>query len=151
MTELYITRATPNPAGKDRTPANQVTHDQLNGEWLEFKNTTQRTLSLDDVRLIHTTFDNYCGKTGEAVLVTFKGSLEAGKSLRVHTDSGQGYWEGDIYHFYAGHRNFVWNNRCGDVAYLRNSSNQNIDWASYEKNPGEGKVPVRVANTNKLA
>src|SRR4051794_16883111 len=43
MPELLITRAVPNPAGKDRTPANTVTNQQLNGEWIEFTNSSQRT------------------------------------------------------------------------------------------------------------
>ena len=151
MADLYITRATPNPAGKERTPAHQVTSAQLNREWIEFQNTTQKNLSLDDVHLDHNTFDGYCRKTGEATFVTFKGSLASGKSIRVHTGSGEGRWEGDLYHFYAGHGNFVWNNACGDTAYLRTGTNGMIDWASYAPNPGEGALLRRIQNTNKLA
>ena len=150
MTELYITKATPNPAGKDHAAGRPPTNDQLNGEWLEFKNTTQRVLSLDDIRLVHNTFNNYCTKTGEATFVNFKGGVAAGKSIRVHSGSGQGWWEGDVYHFYADHGNFVWNNKCGDTAFLRNPANQNLDWASYAPNPGEGAVLLRVPNTNTL-
>jgi alpha-ketoglutarate-dependent taurine dioxygenase len=151
MPDLYITKATPNPAGKDRTPLHQVSNAQLNGEWLEFKNASQKNLSLDGVHLDHNTFDAYCRKTGEAVLVTFKGPLATGKSFCVHTGSGQEYWEGDVYHVYANHGNFVWNNRCGDTAYLRTATNGLIDWANYDPNPGEGAVLLRVPNANKLA
>lgn len=151
MPDLYITRATPNPAGKDRTPAHQVTNTQLNGEWLEFKNTTDRTLSLDDVHMDHNTYNGYCQKTGEGTIVRFKGSLGSGKSIRVHTGSGQGHWEGDLYHFYAGHANFVWNNRCGDTAYLRTGGNGLVDSASYDPNPAEGAVLQRQPYSNKLA
>lgn len=151
MPDFYITKATPNPAGKDRTPAHQVTNTQLNGEWVEFQNTTQKSLSLDDVHLDHNTYDAYCRRTGEAKLVTFKGSLSAGKSIRVHSGSGQGYWEADLYHFFADRGNFAWNNRCGDAAYLRTGTNGTIDWASYDPNPAEGGVLKRLPYTNKLA
>lgn len=151
MPDLYITTVTPNPAGKDRTPANQVTNTQLNGEWLEFQNTSQRALSLDGVSLCHYTFDNFCRKTGEDILTGFHGSLAAGRRMRVHTGSGQPWPEGTIHHVYVGRSNFAWNNRCGDTALLRHSAGHNIDWAGYDPNPGEGAVLLRVPNTNKLA
>ena len=152
MPDLYITMAVPNPAGMDRTPANRVTNDQLNGEWLEFKNISLQIVSLTNVKLAHYTFDDHCKKTGEADLVTFgQGSLASGKGIRVHTGRGEGWWEGDIYHFYSGHGNFVWNNKCGDTAVFRNPAGTVIDWAYYDPNPGEGAVLRRIQNTNKLA
>jgi hypothetical protein len=151
MPDLYITRATPNPAGKDRTPAHQVTNDKLNGEWLQFQNIAQKNLDITDVRLDHNTYNYYGQKTGEETVVTLKGVLSAGKSIRVHTGSRtEGWWEGDVYHFYAGKGNFVWNNKPGDTAYIRTGSNAMVDWASYDPNPGEGEVLDRVQGTNKL-
>ena len=120
MTELYITKATPNPAGKDHAAGRPPTNDQLNGEWLEFKNTTQRVLSLDDIRLVHNTFNNYCTKTGEATFVNFKGGVAAGKSIRVHSGSGQGWWKAMSITSQRPPRELVWNNKCGDTTFLRN-------------------------------
>ena len=70
MPDLYITRTTPNPAGKDRTPANRVTINQLNGQWMEFENVTRQNVSLSNVKLAHYTFDDHCKKTSETNLVT---------------------------------------------------------------------------------
>jgi hypothetical protein len=151
MPDLYITKALPNPAGKDRTPTHQVTVDQLNGEWLEFQNISNKNLNLEGVHLDHYTFDNLCRQTGEAILVTLNCSLASRKSMRVHTGRGQAWWEGDLYHVYAGHGNYVWNNRCGDIAILRVASGGKIDWASYLPNPGEGRILQRQPYTNTLA
>jgi hypothetical protein len=68
----------------------------------------------------------------------------------VHSGSGTGRWEGDVYHYYADHGNFAWNNKCGDAAVLRNTAGSVIDWASYDPNPGEGEVLDRGQGTNKL-
>lgn len=142
MAELLVTRALPNPAGKDRS-GGHAPNEQLNGEWVQFLNATQRTLSLDGVALDHTAFNHSCQKTGTVTLIAFTGTLGAGRSVRVHTGSGAGYWEGDIYHFFAGHRNYVWNNRCGDVVMLRVGSGL-IDSAEYRSNPPEGRILERV-------
>lgn len=150
MSDLYVTFAIPNPSGKDRTPSNQVTNDQLNGEWVQFQNTTERTLSLEGVALAHVTFGPGCRPLDEDRLVTFSGSLSASKSVRVHSGSGTGWWEGDVFHFYLGRRNFAWNNACGDRVQLRNARGQSLDWATYDSHPGEGQLLRRVAGTNRL-
>src|SRR5947209_4024319 len=104
MPDLLVTRALPNPAGKDRS-GGHAQNEQLNGEWVQFLNTSQGTFPLDGLILDHMTFNQLCQKTGTETLTTFRGSLGPGQSIRVHTGSGNGYWEGDIYHFFAGHRN----------------------------------------------
>jgi hypothetical protein len=149
MPDLYITMATPNPAGKDRV-GNRADNDQLNGEWIQLQNTSAKNLSLEGVHLDHTTFDAYCRKTGEESLAQFHGTMEAGTSWRVHTGTGKDWWEGTVRHVYVGRNNYAWNNRCGDAAYIRTEKNVTIDWASYDPNPGEGAVLRRIVNTNKL-
>lgn len=151
MPDLTITRALPNPAGKDRTPANRVTNEQLNGEWLEFGNTSGKRLDINGVTLNHYTFDAQCQRTGEDVVLTFKNALEAGHSIRVHTGSGQVYSEGTLWHLYAGRGNFIWNNACGDTAVIRAAGGGLIDWASYDPRPAEGAVLERLPGTNKLS
>lgn len=151
MLDLTITRAVPNPTGKDRTPANQVTNHQLNSEWMEFANTGQRDLPMEGVSLSDYTFDNGCRKTGEAIVMSFSGSLRSGQSVRVHTGTGAPSDEGTIRHLYAGRSNFVWNNRCGDTAVLRNNRNEVVDYAAYDPNPPEGVILNRLPGTHKLS
>jgi hypothetical protein len=151
MSELTITRALPNPAGKDRTPAHLVTNQQLNGEWMEFGNTSERVLQLEDVTLSDYTFDHGCQKTGEAVVMAFTGGLRPGYSVRVHTGTGTPADEGTIRHLYAGRGDFVWNNRCGDTGVLRNNRGEVVDYAAYDPNPPDGCVLNRLLGTNKMS
>jgi len=150
MPQLTITRALPNPNGKDRTPGYQVTTQQLNGEWVEFANTAGQSLNLQGLTLYHYTFDRVCSKTGEDSLTSFTGTLNPGQSIRVHAGSGNGYWEGVVFHFFLGKGNFIWNNRCGDTVVLR-AGNDLVDWATYDRNPAEGGVLLRVPGQNRLA
>lgn len=149
MTRLTITRALPNPYGKDRTPSHQVTNQQLNGEWVEFANTYGARLSLDGLALDHYTFTHACVKTGEDRATTFAGVLESGQAMRVHTGTGTAYVEGAVIHVFLNRGNFLWNNRCGDTAVLR-AGDSLVDWAAYGPSPGEGAVLQRVPGTNSL-
>jgi hypothetical protein len=151
MPDLYVTMASPNPAGRDRTSENQITNAQLNAEWMQFENTSGRQLSLNGVKLMHYGFDSQCRKTNEDPVTSFTGSLAAGKSIRVHTGHGQDAWEGNVLHLYAKLANFVWNNRCGDTAVLRDGAGHVIDWAAYDPKPADGAVLRRIPNTNKVA
>jgi len=149
MPDLYITQTLPNPAGKDRPPHGGPSNTQLNAEWLEFLNTAGKDLDLAGVVLLHQTFNNWCQRTGQDTVTNFKGTLEAGKAIRVHTGRGEGAWEGSLFHFYLGRSNYVWNNACGDVAVLAVRGGT-IDQAGYEPKPAEGKVLRRVTGTNDL-
>jgi hypothetical protein len=149
MTQLTITRALPNPLGKDRTASHQVTNQQLNGEWVEFANTSGGRLGLDGLALDHYTFDNACTKTGEDRATTFKGVLEAGQAMRVHSGTGTTFVEGPVLHVFLNRGNFLWNNKCGDTAVLR-AGDALVDWAYYNPGPAEGVVVQRVPGTNEL-
>lgn len=151
MPDLLVTRALPNPAGKDRTPGHLVKNEQLNGEWIEFQNTTQKTLTIDGVSIAHHTFNAYCQNTGEDQLTTFTGPMPSGSSIRLHTGIGEAWDEGSIRHLYLNRRNFVWNNQCGDAAVLRVKDGGLIDWAAYAPQPPEGAVLNRIPGTNRLA
>ena len=151
MPDLLITRALPNPTGKDRTPGHLVNNDQLNGEWIEFQNTTQKTLTIDGVSIAHHTFNAYCQNTGEDRLTTFTGAMPVGSFIRLHTGIGEPWEDGAIRHLYLNRRNFVWNNGCGDTGVLRVAAGGLIDRATYERNPAEGEVLNRVPGTDRLA
>jgi hypothetical protein len=149
MPNLLISHALPNPVGKDRTSSG-ATNTQLNGEWVEFKNAINQSVPLDGLALLHQTYNPSCQRTGEESLLTFKGSLAPGQSVRVHTGRGETQQEGAVFHLFLNRGNFVWNNRCGDSVILR-SGTTIVDWAAYGQNPTEGRVLTRVAGTNTLA
>jgi len=149
MPKLMVSRAHPNPSGRDRTPSHQVTAQQLTDEWIEFANTSALNLTLDGFALNHYTFDHACSKTGEDRLIEFSGYLEKGHSLRVHTGSGSTFTEGQVKHVYLDRKNFIWNNQCGDTVVLRGALGV-VDWASYAAQPGEGAVLQRVPGSNLL-
>jgi hypothetical protein len=148
MPALYITRAQPNPRGRDTASQGQALNSKLNEEWVEFRADASRNLIGDS--LSHLTFSTYgCSPTGRDELVKF-GSLQvdAGDLVMVHTGSGTSGWVGRTYHVYLGRRWFIWNNGCGDRAILAYSG-QEIDHAYYASNPPEGEL-VRVAGTDRL-
>jgi Lamin Tail Domain len=149
MPDIYITQALPNPAGKDRPPHGSPSNTQLNSEWLEFQNTSGKDLGLEGVSLLHQTFNSWCQRIGQESVTSFKGTLGAAKSIRVHTGKGEGAWEGPLFHFYLGRSNYVWNNTCGDAAVLAIGGGT-IDQAGYSQNPAEGKLLRRVKGTNDL-
>ncbi len=151
MSELLIMRALPNPAAKDRTPSNQVTNEQLNGEWVEFRNETSKALDIDGVTMSHYTFTGQCQHTGENEVTRFNGVVSPAHSIRLHTGIGTPWNEGAIRHLYLNRRNFVWNNRCADTAVLRSVRGSVIDYASYARQPPEDAVLNRVPGTHRLA
>jgi hypothetical protein len=154
MADLEVTRLLPNPAGKDRTPANQVTNAQLNGEWVEFRNTTAKTLNIEGVYITHRTFTSRCEPIQDERLTTFKGNLSSGHSVRLHSGSGTDGtdpYDPTLHHVYVGRGNFVWNNVCGDRAGLYVASGVEIDYAYYDRNPPEGVILERVPGSHRLA
>jgi len=149
MSSLLVTFALPNPPGKDRS-ASGTSNDQLNGEWVEFRNDDSQTFELEPVSLIHQTYDQQCRTTGTDAVTGFKGALESGKSIRVHTGTGTGFWDGDVFHLFLNRKNYIWNNRCGDTVTLQLGSAV-IDMAAYGNNPPEGATLKRTPGTNWLA
>lgn len=147
---LRVSRALPNPAGKDRNLAGQATNDQLNREWVQFTNEGAAAVSVDGVGIFHYTFNDRCENTGEDRLTTFTNQLAAGASVRLHTGQGTTVTQNSVTHIYLGRANYVWNNWCGDTAVLRNGAGQLLDWASYDRNPPEGVELVRQPGTNRL-
>jgi hypothetical protein len=149
MSNLLVSYALPNPAGKDRS-ASGVSNNQLNGEWVEFKNNINQPVSLDGVSLVHQTYNQSCQRTGYDVLTPFSGTLGVGQSIRVHTGTGQGYQEGNVIHLFLNRGNYVWNNRCGDSVILQ-AGNSLVDWAAYGSNPPEGRILTRAIGQNWLS
>jgi len=160
MPNLIITRAKPNPAGKDRVYGRPVPA-QLLGEWVDITNNTGSTLSLDGAGLAHRTFDAQ-GRVQPTSTIYWEGGrgqvLSAGQILRVHTGRESerhlmNYEDsvGTHFHVFAESSNFVLNNAQGDEPSIwvrgqdRNWSVR-LDGAWYAAYPGEGVALRRVGN-----
>lgn len=148
---LHINRIKPNPTGKDRNPSGQASAAQLAAEWVDFQNTGKTPVNLTTVELRHVAYRAGQSPAWEKVM-SFSGSLQPGKTVRVHSGSGPEsiLREEDRYgadhHLFTG-KNYVWNNREGDRPTLHNKVTQvTVDTASYDPNPPEGEVLIRVGN-----
>jgi len=154
MSSLSIWRAKPNPKGKDKDNEKPIS-SQLNGEWIELKNNTASVISLGDMKVYHTKFDQNGNPEPTLQLYwTGKESLKlvANGVVRVHTghaaDEGAMALEdksGADLHAFAEHGTFKLNNREGDYLYLYSGQNL-IDKAYYEKNVRDGAVLTRVGD-----
>ena len=81
--------------------------------------------------------------------MAFKGSLQPGKTVRVHSGSGpdsvirEEDRKGADIHVFTD-RDYVWNNKEGDTPALYNPvTHVTLDSASYDPNPPEGEVLFR--------
>jgi hypothetical protein len=147
MSSLYLTAIMPNPPGRDRVTSSAA---RLNEEWVEFAAVDpNRNLAGDELH--HLTFTSYgCSVTGRVCLERFGAvAVLREQRVRVHTGSGQPWWEGNVLHWYLGHGWFVWNNACGDRAVLTFNGGT-LDWAEYSANPPE-RVLTRILGTNRFA
>ena len=149
--DLTIIRIKPNPAGKDHPPQSGPTVQQLAAEWVDFRNDSGKALSLENVALYHVAYP-VSGQPTWSRIMTFKGVLQPGKVVRVH--SGQVRetsvirpedLAGADHHLFTGRDAYVWNNSKGDRPRLKNEASEGeIDQAFYSPNPPEGAVLVRV-------
>jgi hypothetical protein len=145
---LQITRIKPNPTGKDRNRYGQASAAQLAAEWVDFQNNGTGGVDLSPVELWHLAYHQGQNPTWEKIM-TFSGTLQPGKTVRVHSGSGPESVlrdedrRGADHHLFTGN-NYVWNNKEGDTPALFNRvSKVTIDSASYDPNPPEGEVLVR--------
>lgn len=147
MKYLRVIKAKPNPTGKDRV--HRVTpKQQLAAEWVDFKNTGDEPFRLQDVSLQHIVYQAECRDGKWATVMTFKGVLQPGEVVRVHSGLQISISEmfaedaaGAHHHLFTG-GDYVWNNDCGDTAGLWNGLIW-LDKASYEPYPSEGVILVR--------
>jgi hypothetical protein len=147
MPDLYLVAIQPNPPGRDASRFGTTTNAKLNEEWVEFEALAARNLSGDE--LAHLTFNSACQRTGQDAVLKFGTvQLQRGQRVRVHTGTGTAQWVGNTLHVYAGRSWFVWNNGCGDRAFLSFNTSV-IDSAYYDARPPEGEL-VRQAGTDKF-
>lgn len=154
MPELYITQIKPNPSGKDRV-GNQVSSQQLAGEWVDFKNTSQKNLSLDSVRLEHIAYTTSYPNGVWEVVSNLHGNLASGQIMRVHSGAEIPLTSlysvdriGADHHLFTG-KNYIWNNSKSDSPKLsvwNGSSWVEIDKATYSPPVAEGAILLRYGN-----
>ena len=151
MKSLRIIRAKPNPSGKDRS-GSYIQPAQLAAEWVDFENDGNENYPLEPITLYHLAFQYGCRDPKWDKVMTFTGTLQPGKIVRVHSgeklSTGEMYPEdvvGADHHCFTGRLNYIWNNDCGDVAGLYDGQVFE-DKAGYDSNPPEGAVLRRVGD-----
>lgn len=154
MKTLQTSRLKPNPTGKDKNRNGRATQTQLGGEWVDIRNTGTVGVNMDGVSLYHVAFVN--GKASHwELVISFKGTLQPGKIIRVHSGSGptsvlspEDLRGADINAF-TGRDVYVWNNAEGDTSRLtepQSGKEVETDKAGYAPNPPEGAVLVRLGD-----
>lgn len=150
MASLLITKAKPNPAGKDRIGRTLTPQTQLAAEWVDFQNISGTSIRLDGTALYHVAYIS--GTKWEWRLVTnLYGVLKVGEIVRVHSGTPIHLWQmrqedqiGAHYHIFS-NQNYIWNNDKPDFPSLwYTPTKQWIDQTSYDAFPIEGKILQRV-------
>ena len=151
MKTLQTVRLKPNPAGKDRTRFG-ATETQLGAEWADIKNTGIYDVNLTGVNLYHKAFKRD-GSWEWEIVKSLSGLLRPQQVLRIHSGKGPltALREEDVrgadLHDFTGRSSYIWNNAEGDTAALWEPATQQwIDQASYDPNPPEGVVLVRIGD-----
>ena len=153
MKSLRITKLKPNPVGKDRPAVGPLNPSQLAAEWVDILNVGTSTANLLGVELYNKAYSAaYPQGTWKSVLNLPYLLLAPGQTLRVHAGQYRGLGgirpedlTGAEHHAFTGRDQYVWNNRQGDTAGLWEL--QQLTWldaASYDPNPPEGEVLLRV-------
>lgn len=152
MASLLITKAKPNPAGKDRIGRTLTPSTQLAAEWIDFQNVGGNSIRLDGTALYHWAYTY--GTQGEWRLVTnLYGVLKPGEIVRVHSGTEIPVWQmrledqtGANYHIFS-KQNYIWNNNQADFPSLWYvPTKQWIDQTSYDAFQVEGKILQRYGN-----
>jgi len=147
---LFILKAKPNPAGKDKTPQGYASVQQLGGEWVDIKNIGDLPVNLGEIEFQHKAFSTIGTFTWKKV-TGFTGTLPVGQIVRVHSGSGPEsklLWadKQDVdYHVFTNRDQYVWNNAFGDSPRLI-KGHSCLDEASYGSNPPEGTILSRIGD-----
>lgn len=150
MKTLQTVRMKPNPAGKDRMRYG-ASETQLGAEWADIKNVGAGPVDLEGVRLCHIAYAGDGRSSTWQVVMSFRGTLGAGQTMRIHTGKGPASvlraedLQGADFHLFTGHDNYVGNNDRGDCASLwEPGASSPFDKACYDPWPPEGAVLHRV-------
>ncbi len=157
--QIQVTRAKPNPAGKDKSHGYPIP-EQLLAEWVDLKNVGDAAVNLSTLHLADAQFGHACQLHKEAQIYWNGPSsvvLQTGETVRVHTGREVDAWRmqqedrsGANYHSFANRGSFVLNNDCGDILSVwwqgQDQQWHREDAASYDPYPPEGQVLQRSGN-----
>jgi hypothetical protein len=148
---LKITRAKPNPSGKDVTKPPTVI-SQLSSEWVDIQNMGKSPINTNGIELFHLAYLSN-GKSKWEVAIKFSEILEAGKVVRVHSGkpipvAQMNYQDrfGADHHVFT-EKNYIWNNDKPDKPSLWHKPKKEwVDQVEYIACPLEGKILKRIGN-----
>lgn len=145
---LRITQIKPNPSTKS---SSRYDAKSVAKEWVDIRNVGYGAVSLEGISIYHRTYDAYGNPKDWESVFNFSGSLDAGKTVRVH--SGQKIntseldaedRQGADYHLFRGTNQYVWNNNSADHPSIVNKpQNSWVDQAHYKANPPRDKILQR--------
>ena len=150
---IRIAKLKPNPAGKDRPTVGPLDPSQLAAEWVDIYNFGTSTVNPLGVELYNKAYSAaHPLGTWKSVLNLPYLMLGPAQTLRVHAGGDRGFGViraedlfGVEHHVFTGRDQYVWNNRQGDTAGLWELQPMAwIDLASYDPNPPEGVILVRI-------
>lgn len=151
MKTMKSVRIKPNPAGKDRNRRGQATAAQLGAEWVDLKNEGTAAVTLNGLSLYHVAYSGATDNGTWEKVQGFKGSLGAGKVMRVHSGSGPvtalnpADLVGADEHVFTYQDNYIWNNDRGDCSALqKDGESDKFDKCWYDAKPPEGVILQRV-------
>jgi len=153
---LYIHRLKPNPRGKDHPGFSGPSAVQLAAEWVDIKNIGGTAINTQGIEIYHKVFGPGHQITGDwQRLMTLPDfNLPGGNVIRIHSGSRIDLSQlrpedqaGAEWHCFTGTNRYVWNNKEGDSAALRDVQPQQfIDSATYDPYPPDGVILLRVGN-----
>lgn len=149
---LKITKAKPNPLGKDKVSGLLLLNKKLGAEWIDIKNTSTRSVLLKNIQIYHMIYKN--GQTEWEIAKNFSNLLNlilpAGLTMRIHSGSGPSSilnFEdifGADYHYFTG-KGYIWNNDKIDRPMVYDKINKVIlDQTYYDAPVVDGKILIRV-------
>lgn len=151
MNGLHTARLKPNPAGKDRS-LYHVDNTQLVAEWVDIKNATAGTVSIGGLELYHLAYPRDGGRPTWEKVCVLSGNLGSGQVLRIHSGREVPVASmrledrtGADFHTFSNREAYVWNNAESDTSGIWKPAAESwVDRATYDANPPEGVVLVRV-------
>jgi hypothetical protein len=152
---LTITRAKPNPIGRDRTVFG-APKIQLAAEWIDIANTSGTPLDIGTgVQILNIAYDPGGTNPRWKLVYEFnfgdKNRLPIGYIIRLHSgpviplsDMRPEDRDGVHFHLFTNKNNYVWNNKLPDQPCIYDSVNKiTVDEARYSAPVPNGKILVR--------
>lgn len=147
---LLITKAKPNPSGKDRVGRAFTPAVQLAAEWVDFQNIASTAINLNGTQMYHVAYLPN-GTTEWELVIELSGTIQPREIVRIHSGNPMPLTQmnfqdtiGANYHVFT-KKDYIWNNDKIDRPYLwYKPTQQKIDLTYYDAWPTEGKILQRI-------